>query len=147
MPATHPKLTAKQREHHYYMLDAMRRLEWDLHNTIDLGGRIPEDWHEIAQTRGPRPKVKVTLWIEADVVRFFKSQGRGYGERIGAVLSAFMHGRLAGLVKGADTIDAYRDAATESERPAWGLTEHELRGAEGPAPEIGAAERVRIKRR
>ena len=66
----------------------MRRLEWDLHNTIDLGGRIPEDWHEIAQTRGPRPKVKVTLWIEADVVRFFKSQGRGYGERIGAVLSA-----------------------------------------------------------
>ena len=58
-----------------------------------------------------------------------------------------MHGRLAGLVKGADTIDAYRDTATEAERPAWGLTEYELRGSEGPAPEIGAAEKVRIKRR
>ncbi|PCD76116.1 BrnA antitoxin family protein [Pseudothioclava arenosa] len=148
MPNPNRPLTASQREHHYYMADAIRRLEWDLHNTIDVGGRIPAEWHEIARARRPRRKVKVTLWLDEAVLRFLKSQGRGYGERANAVLEAFMHARLAGLVKGADTIDPYRDNGFDApERPAWGLTDHEMTGGDGPAPRIGAKERIRIKRR
>ncbi len=29
------KLTASQRANYHYMADALRRLEWDLHNTIE----------------------------------------------------------------------------------------------------------------
>lgn len=43
------KQTPRQRANMTYMMDVMRRLEWDLHNTIELTGRIPEAWHEIAQ--------------------------------------------------------------------------------------------------
>ena len=42
------KQTARQRAT-TYMMDVMRRLEWDLHNTIEPTGRIPEEWHEIAK--------------------------------------------------------------------------------------------------
>ena len=45
--------TPRQRAQMTYMMDVMRRLEWDLHNTIELTGRIPEAWHQIA-TATPR---------------------------------------------------------------------------------------------
>ena len=38
------KQTPRQRAQMTYMMDVMRRLEWDLHNTIELTGRIPEAW-------------------------------------------------------------------------------------------------------
>ena len=41
--------TATQTKHYTYMMDVMRRLEWDLHNTIEATGRIPEEWHQIAR--------------------------------------------------------------------------------------------------
>jgi hypothetical protein len=40
------------------MMDVMRRLERDLHNTIELTGRIPEEWHEIATATPRRAGVK-----------------------------------------------------------------------------------------
>ena len=51
----------------------MRRLEWDLHNHIEATGRVPVEWHDIAKERGAQPKVRTTLRVDADVVRFFKS--------------------------------------------------------------------------
>ena len=47
------KLTPKQSAHYSYMMDVMARLEWDFHNTIEMTGRIPDAWHEIAR-RTPR---------------------------------------------------------------------------------------------
>ena len=43
------KLTGRQRANYHYMADALRRLEHDLHNTIEATNRIPLEWHEIAQ--------------------------------------------------------------------------------------------------
>ena len=127
------RMTAKQRTHQFYMADALRQLEWDLHRTIDAGGRIPPMWHDIAQSPGPGKKRKVTLWIEEDVLRFFRSMGRGQGARMEAVLRAFVHARLAGLIKGPGTINPYRgDPAHEGPRPDWGSTAHELGLTEGP---------------
>ena len=42
------KLGPKQRANYHYMADAMRRLEWDLHNHIEATGRVPVEWHDIA---------------------------------------------------------------------------------------------------
>lgn len=112
-----PRQTPKQREHTTYMMDVMRRLEWDLHNAVELTGRIPEEWHEIAQATPHAPKVKVNLCLEADVLRFFRSMGEGYGPRINEVLKSYMHARLAGLIRGADTRNHYRRRAEEFSGP------------------------------
>ena len=69
------KQTPRQRAQMSYMMDVMRRLEWDLHNSIEMTGRIPEEWHEIAQRRPSSGKEKVTLRLEADVLKFFRSMG------------------------------------------------------------------------
>ncbi|MFZ1467700.1 MAG: BrnA antitoxin family protein [Paracoccaceae bacterium] len=100
--------TPKQRMLTSYMAEVMERLEWDLHNTIELTGRIPEEWHEIAKARPLAPQVKVNLRLEADVVRFFKSMGEGYGSRINDVLKSYMYARLTGLLRGAETVCHFR---------------------------------------
>ena len=84
------KPTPRQRAHRFYMMEAMRRLEWDLHNAIDSSGRIPETWHEIAAAP-PHPKrERVTLRLNPEVVKFFRSMGSDYGPRINAMLESFM---------------------------------------------------------
>ena len=117
-----PRQTPKQREHTTYMMDVMRRLEWDLHNAVELTGRIPEEWHEIAGATPRAAKVKVNLSLEADVLRFFRSMGEGYGPRINDVLKSYMHARLAGLIRGAETRNHYRRRAQEfsGTKPAFG---------------------------
>jgi uncharacterized protein (DUF4415 family) len=60
---------------------------------------IAEDWHKDARAAvGPliRPKEnkrQVTVRYDADVVEFFKSQGRGWQARMNAVLRSFMERR------------------------------------------------------
>lgn len=103
------KQTPRQRAQMSYMMDVMRRLEWDLHNSIEMTGRIPAEWHEIAQKRPTSAKEKVTLRLEADVLKFFRSMGPDYGPRINDVLRSYMHARLAGVIRGAETIDHYRN--------------------------------------
>ena len=56
------KQTPRQRAQMTYMMDVMRRLEWDLHNTIELTGRIPEAWHEIATATPRAAKVTGGAW-------------------------------------------------------------------------------------
>ncbi|MBP9047093.1 MAG: BrnA antitoxin family protein [Tabrizicola sp.] len=114
--------TPRQRAQMTYMMDVMRRLEWDLHNTIELTGRIPEEWHQIATATPRAAKVKVTLALEADVLKFFRSMGEGYGPRINDVLRSYMHARLAGVIRGAETLAHYREReeAHSGEKPAFG---------------------------
>lgn len=44
--------------------------------------------------------MRLTIRLDADVVRFFKSMGPGYQPRINKVLRTFMHARLAKLIEG-----------------------------------------------
>ena len=130
------KMRGKAAAHYHYMSDAMRRLEWDLHHRIEVTGRIPPEWHEIAQEEPRFGTERVSLRLDADVVRFFRSMGLGYGPRINRVLRTYMHARLAGVIRGADTAPEFR-VRMEGERPLWGDTAA-LMGA-GPGPD--AAER------
>ena len=116
------KQTPRQRAQMTYMMDVMRRLEWDLHNTIEATGRIPEEWHEIARKTPRAARAKVTLRLETDVVKFFKSMGPDYGPRINDVLRSYMHARLAGVLRGAETLDHYRkrDEAHAGPKPQFG---------------------------
>jgi uncharacterized protein (DUF4415 family) len=78
MTGTDKPLGMKQRAHHYYLLDAMRRFEWDMHDRIWMNQRIPDEWHQIAGRREVA-KERVTLRLDADVVKWFRRWGRATG--------------------------------------------------------------------
>lgn len=129
------KMTAKGRENFFYMVEAMRRLEWDLHHTIEVTNRIPEEWHQIAQRRHPQPTERVTVRLDRDVLKFFRSMGAGYGPRLNEVLRSYMHARLAGVIQGADTAEMFRKRDDfDGARPVWGET-GVAHGQEGPTSE------------
>jgi uncharacterized protein (DUF4415 family) len=165
LPATRSAAgSAKARAHFEYMAAVMERLEWDLHNTIALTDRIPDTWREIAQAPPRSPLEKVTLKLDRDVLRFFRSMGPGYGPRINDVLRSYMHARLAGVIAGAETLPRFRDRGphdgpkpgfdieaveaaliTAAEAP-WGDTapaQHPEMGAPEPGEKSAAAARFR----
>ena len=140
--------TARERAHTTYMMDVMRRLEWDMHNTIELTGRIPEEWHEIAKASPRSAGVKVNLRLEADVVKFFKSMGEGYGPRINDVLRSYMHARLAGVIRGAETVAHFRQRAElhEGPKPGFGDFDREVgEDWEDEGPPVVEASRARMQ--
>jgi len=141
------KLTARQTANYHYMADAMRRLEWDLHNHIEGTARIPPEWHEIAQRQHDQPTERVTVRLDRDVLRFFRSMGAGYGPRLNEVLRSYMHARLAGLIKGADTTEFHRRQREvhDGERPVWGETGALLGEGEVAAEDVRAEGRARAK--
>lgn len=130
MATPNKPLTTHARAHHYYMSEAMKRLEWDLQNHLLAERRIPDDWHEIA-TRRASAKKQLTVRFDEDVVKFFKSAGPGYQSRMNDVLRSFMHMKLGGFLHGDETIDAFRDGdSAGAERPDWGRTAEMLRKVE-----------------
>ena len=82
--------------------DAIRRkgegmTDWERLRREEAAGIEPEkdpdegefDWSR-AQVTMPRPKQAISVRLDADVLEFFKSQGRGYQTRINAVLRSYM---------------------------------------------------------
>ena len=84
---------------YHALAQTLRDLESDLRWGLDGSPRIPVDWHRIAQEVGPPPKKQITLRLDEDVLRFFRSMGGGHLTRMNAVLRAFMLARLAEVVK------------------------------------------------
>lgn len=142
------KQTPRQRAQMHYMMDVMRRLEWDLHNTVELTGRIPEEWHEIAKATPRAAKVKVNLRLDGDVLKFFKSMGQEHSSRINDVLRSFMHARLAGVIRGAETIAHYRTRETGNDgpKPQFGDLAREMgRDWADEGPEVPEAVRAELQ--
>ena len=50
---------------------------------------VPADWYRRAEAITSRPKVPVSIRLDADLVEFFRGQGRGWQTRINAVLRAY----------------------------------------------------------
>ncbi len=68
------------------------RLEKMTDEEIDYSDIPPlgEDFFAHAELRLPRPKQTVTIRLDAEVVDWFKSQGKGYQTRINAVLQMYI---------------------------------------------------------
>lgn len=116
-------LTKTERAHHFYMVDALRRFEYDMHHRIELDRRIPNEWHDIASRR-EAAKQKICFSVDADVVKWFKSMGPGYQPRMNDVLRAFMHAKLSGLLRGDETLEPFRESVhIGADRPDWGDVE------------------------
>ena len=81
------------------MIEELRRLQADLAEAwVDRS--LPEDWNGLA-SREPLPPVKerVTIRLDADMVRWFRKLGPGYGRRINAVLRIYWEALIAGRIK------------------------------------------------
>lgn len=141
------KMTLSRRVKASLAYDALRMIEFDLHDVLRESQTIPDGWNEIATDPQPThpKKVKVTLWVDADVLRAFKGLGRGYQTRMNRVLRAWMLARAARLVKGPDTTDyiLYPERIEElviGRRPEWGDSQDRLDRA---MEEIAERERAR----
>tara|TARA_R110002049_G_scaffold29972_4_gene102125 strand:+ start:41306 stop:41833 length:528 start_codon:yes stop_codon:yes gene_type:complete len=117
-----------QRAHMNYFTDVMQQVTWDVHQTVLDNGEVPRQWHRIARRRGAREKVRVTLRVEEDVVKFFRAMGKGYQERMNDVLRAWMHGRLAGVIDGPEAEDLTVALVQQYARPRAGDVAMNLKG-------------------
>ena len=117
------KMTPRQNAQFYYMMDVMRRFEWDMHNRIEQSGRIPSEWHDIAKERPDRVKRQVNIGLDEDVLKFFKSLGKGYGAKINLILKSSMHARLAGVLEGAETLNHFKtwEQSFDEPKPEFGF--------------------------
>jgi len=57
---------------------------------------VPRDWYRGAEAVMPRAKVPVSIRLDADLVEFFRDQGRGWQTKINAVLRAYADAVKAG---------------------------------------------------
>ena len=74
-------------------LDAMQDQDIDLSDVPEI---TPEMFAKAIVRRGLNPRVKkqLTLRLDADVLDWFKKQGRGYQTQINALLRAYMEEHL-----------------------------------------------------
>jgi uncharacterized protein (DUF4415 family) len=71
-------------------IDAMSEEELERSIAEDPDWRdVPRDWHRAAEAVMPRAKVPVSIRLDADLVEFFRGQGRGWQTRVNAVLRAY----------------------------------------------------------
>jgi uncharacterized protein (DUF4415 family) len=110
----------KARAHYHYLAEALKELEFHLHWRLEESGQLPDEWQEIARQRGPMPKVRVALWLEGEVLKFFKGMGRGHTVRMAEVLASFMHARLAGVLAGPEGVE-YRPVKSAERRQRLAL--------------------------
>ncbi len=76
----------KQSQTDWEAVDALKDSEIDLSDQPELGG----DFFLNAELRLPRPKDKVTIRLDHEVVNYFKAKGKGYQTRINAVLRQYV---------------------------------------------------------
>lgn len=61
---------------------------------------LPEDWHGLEDRPIARAKTRVTVRLDADMVRWFRKMGPGYGARINQILRLYWLGLASGKVRG-----------------------------------------------
>src|SRR6266508_1215246 len=72
-------------------LDAMTAEEVERLATEDMAGLgIDPDWMDHAKVVSPRPKERVTVRLDPDILEWLKAQGKGYQTRINAILRAYV---------------------------------------------------------
>jgi uncharacterized protein (DUF4415 family) len=77
-------------------LDAMTDEEVERLASEDMAELgIDPDWTEHATVVFPRPKERVTVRLDPDVLDWLKAQGRGYQTRINAILRAYYEAQKA----------------------------------------------------
>ena len=102
-PDGYPK-TARQRAEAELFTEAARAFDWDLRYAVSSGRVIPSEWRETFKSETP-PKTRVTIGLDADVVKLFRSMGKGWQTSLNLVVRAYVKARLAGLLHAPDSLE------------------------------------------
>lgn len=123
------KLTTEQKAEYRYFYDAVRKLDWDLRCSIWYRGRIPNEWFELIQGDRRPDRVRVTLRLDEDVVRFFRRQwGKGYQAEVNRVLRSFLKLHLSRIARGEDGFETLLGETKRGARPESGQAERDFAG-------------------
>lgn len=89
-----------------------------------IKGSLPKDWQEL-DTSHPieRPKTKVTLRLDSEMLKWFRKLGPGYQRRINDVLMIYWIAVLSGKVVRHKEEVAEADFFLPAMRVAWRLKE------------------------
>ncbi|WP_298296343.1 BrnA antitoxin family protein [uncultured Litoreibacter sp.] len=121
------QMSTRQKRHHYFLIDLMRELTYDLHHQLEAGiFALPPEWQEIADRKDSPGKERMTIRIDRDVAKFFRSTGQGFQTRMNDVLRAFMHARLSGMIEDGSRYETYVDGGDYERRPAVGDFERDV---------------------
>ncbi|MBW4709418.1 BrnA antitoxin family protein [Roseobacter sp. YSTF-M11] len=92
--------TKGQRAAETEMMHELERLQQDL-SAAWLDQSLPRDWTGL-EWDAPvgRPKTRITLRLDSDMVRWFRKLGPGYQARINRVLRIYWMALLSGHIKG-----------------------------------------------
>lgn len=92
-------MTEARRKAGAEMLGELRTMQEDLTESW-LDRSLPEGWNglDTAQPLGPGQE-KVTLRLDADMVKWFRRLGPGYGRRMNRVLRIYWLSLMAGRIK------------------------------------------------
>jgi uncharacterized protein (DUF4415 family) len=115
-----PKMSGRQLERYYFMQVAQKRVEWAIANTLWKGWGLPAEWNDIGLCSRDGRREKVTLYLDANVMKFFRAMGKGFHARIDDVLKIWMYGRLAGLIHGPEHNELFGpEGLFAAEKPEW----------------------------
>ena len=91
-------LNSKRDAQHRAMAE-LERLQADLEDRW-VNGSLPDDWSGLFADEEVRPdKTKITLRLDADMVRWFRKMGPNYGRLMNRVLRVYWTSLLAGHIK------------------------------------------------
>lgn len=120
--------TGRKAATYHHLAGTLRGLEEDLRWGLDGSARVPAGWEAIlCEAAAPR-KVKLTLRLDEDVVKFFRTMGVGHLPRMNAVLRTFMLARLAGVLAGPEGVSyapTFEDEANPIRREIMALMQEE----------------------
>lgn len=84
------RLAAERLIHHRIAGEFDEGTDWDVRE------KIPEAWITLEQDVDVRePKVKVTLYLDDSVAKFFRAQGTGWHGRVNRVLATYAQMKIA----------------------------------------------------
>jgi uncharacterized protein (DUF4415 family) len=87
--------TSKESLTEWERLDALQDEDIDLSDAAEI---TPEMFAKAAVRRGLQPppnKRQITIRLDADVLKWYRAQGKGYQTRINALLRAYMDAHQA----------------------------------------------------
>ncbi|WP_221181430.1 BrnA antitoxin family protein [Histidinibacterium lentulum] len=90
-------LSKTQRRRFGELTDLMMSLANDTVHPDLLRGRLPMGWEDIRK-EPDGDRLRVTLRVDRDVLKFFRSYGKGYQEIVAKVLRSYMLSRLCELL-------------------------------------------------
>lgn len=110
---TMPKRSDAQERAVFDLHRALSELEFDLHDAVEWQRHVPRQWSDL-HMRGTPPKTKVTVRIDSDIIKYLKSLGPGYQERMNNVLRAWVAAKAAKMIR--DEVRITREREEEAHR-------------------------------